>query len=677
MRYKNIFFCVFLALAFLGISTKINIAYAQTSTVGEIIIKDLNEGRKNVEETVRDIEAQTNLSATQARELVKTAIDGVNINEAALAETIDGFNEGKIALENFAAVAETLRNIQRNFGDPEALSNLARNVVKGIVPPEIGNALSLVDDFGNINDLGDLENILKNPIVKGALDGLQIDGALPAEITNLVTRISSLSLDVEAFANKTIEEVGEELTQTIQNALPDLSEDIIAAIGLEGLTQTLSLQIFSEFGGLFGLNIAGSVDGKYEIFPRDPKSSAPTKICKTECFCSCQSPIERNHAEIRAHFTDEMIKNRNWMIDVFMKDHVLPAMAMMTNQLSAVSMQHTYAIGRFFDAKHQMETQRVFQQLMAEAHRDYQPSKGICVIGTNVRGLAAAKEKTRVAQTALANRMSARTRKNADSISSAGETSDIASRLDNFKNNYCNVFDNAKGLNWLCQESAVDFDRRNKDINITDTLYAKQTLVADFVNSTQNSDGEDLLAFTTNLFSSELNPSIARRILATPDGQAKAEAFTFMDLRAVLAKRSLAESAFSAIASERVSGEEKVDGSFDESFMKRIVVDLGFPEKEINLITGFSPSYHAQRKVLSSYIFQDPRFYTQLYESAANVSRKDTAIKTLNLSLEDDFFDRQLEEESMFAGMLEIMLDDAHTRASATLGNLETQGDLE
>jgi len=40
----------------------------------------------------------------------------------------------------------------------------------------------------------------------------------------------------------------------------------------------------------------------------------------------------------------------------------------MTNQLTATSMQQVQIIGSFFDAKHQLETQRMFQQMTAEAH---------------------------------------------------------------------------------------------------------------------------------------------------------------------------------------------------------------------------------------------------------------------------------------------------------------------
>ena len=60
----------------------------------------------------------------------------------------------------------------------------------------------------------------------------------------------------------------------------------------------------------------------------------------------------------------------------------------MASQFDAVMVHQVYIIGKFFDAKHQLETQRIFQTMMSLAHKDYMPSEGICEIGTNVRSLA-------------------------------------------------------------------------------------------------------------------------------------------------------------------------------------------------------------------------------------------------------------------------------------------------
>jgi hypothetical protein len=47
----------------------------------------------------------------------------------------------------------------------------------------------------------------------------------------------------------------------------------------------------------------------------------------------------------------------------------------MTEQLSAVAMQQMEIIGTFLDAKQQLETQRLFQEMAAQAQKDYTPSE--------------------------------------------------------------------------------------------------------------------------------------------------------------------------------------------------------------------------------------------------------------------------------------------------------------
>jgi hypothetical protein len=351
------------------------------------------------------------------------------------------------------------------------------------------------------------------------------------------------------------------------------------------------------------------------------------------------------------------------------------AMSLMTNQLSAVSMQHLFIIGKFFDAKHQLETQRLFQTLMAEAHVDYHPSEGLCEIGSSVRGLAISEDKGRVAQTAFVNRMMDRSLQNNDSMSAAGEESDLYSRIENFQSRYCNRYDNSQELEWLCQNFSPPAERRNKDINFVQTILSENTIEADFVSDVdgdtdppdENQDAYDVFALSANLFGHELFPTMPRLILALGDGTPLSAALQYIDLRSIAAKRSVAKTAFSSIISERVSGSEEIDFSF----LKRIVYDLGVPEDEINELLGINPSYYAQRKVLTDYIYQNPIFYTELYESSANVLRKEVALKALNLMMQDDFYDRQLESEAMLAVMLDVMLEPERRQVRRDITSLE------
>ena len=73
--------------------------------------------------------------------------------------------------------------------------------------------------------------------------------------------------------------------------------------------------------------------------------------------------------------------------DEFLLYYWVGGLQLMANQLTAVMTQQVFAIGKLFDAKHQLETQRLLQQKYARAHKDYHPSEQMCEIGTFSRDL--------------------------------------------------------------------------------------------------------------------------------------------------------------------------------------------------------------------------------------------------------------------------------------------------
>jgi len=79
-------------------------------------------------------------------------------------------------------------------------------------------------------------------------------------------------------------------------------------------------------------------------------------------------------------------------------------------------------------------------------------------------------------------------------------------------------------------------------------------------------------------------------------------------------------------------------------------------------------------EVLTKDIYQNPVFFTELYDKPANVTRKGATIRALNLMQERDLYESQLRTEAVLAVMLETMLADEHNRASAALGDLEAGG---
>jgi hypothetical protein len=608
--------------------------------------------------------------------------------------------------------------------------------------------------------------------------------------------------------------------------------------------------------------------------------------CST-CCCPCTQTIIENQKRIRRHVDvldkddeqSEFEEHRNWMVYTFLQQHILPAMMMMTSQLTAVGIEQVRIIGTFLDAKHQLETQRMFQQMAARAHKDYHPSEGMCEVGTMTRSLLASERRSDLTQMAIAEYSLKRQLFSGDIVSAEAGISDVRSRLGNFIANYCDVKDNDNGLNLLCKNKSVKKDRQNADIDYMRSLESKLTLELDiidrgeegafnfdgfatkyaslvpesgkdfqrYVRKAQNNhelgrlsgsgmaaglvsatpgggkitliqtvqnpiavddlrtldsdsnsiggnvfdnDGVDPLTtkvtkikfkneqkavpemasilidglfgtltihgagnftyalhdfaaaygqketFTYTITAAGIGEAEADIIITFPsssgsggggsdgggDGSGNgsggsggngngsgsggngggtgsggegdpasaglSEDFEnvlsmgsflyaskipsmrpghfyaneqqevhpdavplYMDMRSLVAKRSVAVNSFAAIAGERVSGDPEAG-----PFIKRIVAELGIPENEVEQITGKNPSYFAQMEILTKKIYENPTFYTELYDKPGNVARKGVALKAIGLMQDRDMYQSMLRTEMLGSILLESIL---------------------
>ena len=399
--------------------------------------------------------------------------------------------------------------------------------------------------------------------------------------------------------------------------------------------------------------------------------SGPAYACAPPCGCGqCKIIIEKNHQNIRDH-TDvfgqdelegesEFKEHRDWMVYTYFQKHILYAMMRMTSQLTAVGIQQVYVIGTLLDAKHQLETQRLFQQLKAEAHKDYQPSIGMCEIGTNVRSLAASERLSDLAQSTFAQRSMQRQLGSGDAAAVEGDTSDKKSRLDHFIATYCNKDNNGKGLYMLCYDSKAARSAMDLDVDYTRMLETALTLDVDFTpdGAPLTDDEEDIFALSSNLYGHDVLPKIDRNTLANDKNEYRPDAVPlYFDLRATAAKRSVALNSFAAIVGMRAKGDKWAKGEEDIApYLKKLVVELGVPEDEVEDILGKNPSYFAQMEVLAKKIYQNPVFYTELYDKPANVDRKALALKAIGLMQDRDIYKSFLRSEAVMSVILEEML---------------------
>ncbi len=399
--------------------------------------------------------------------------------------------------------------------------------------------------------------------------------------------------------------------------------------------------------------------------------NALKSACGNDCGCTSTVQTLQGTKGTIPWITDEFILHRFWLVKIVWEGHMLPAMTHMTEQLTAAATYQTLLVGSILDAKHQLETQLLFQKLRAQAHKEYHPSTGVCEFGTNTRSLAMADRNAEFTQLALAARNLQRSLLSGDIVTN-GVTVDSVSRLKSFREVYCNPDDNGNGLKPLCGSGGKDPARWNKDIDYTRTIDRRHSLTVDFTEDKVEDDEEDLLALAANLYGHEPPMKLSELYLAFENGQYKTGGGeAYMDIRALAAKRSVAHNSFAAIAGMRAQGGKEV-----QPYMEAILKNMGIPDEEIELMLGDRPSYYAQMELLTKKLYQRPQFYSELYDKPVNVARQFTAMKALDNIQKRDIYRSQLRAEATLATLLEMYLLDDAAAVATELDALEQKGVL-
>ncbi len=393
----------------------------------------------------------------------------------------------------------------------------------------------------------------------------------------------------------------------------------------------------------------------------------------TECSngCSCFSEEgagdnEDTHTDrITDHYDDTLVQ-RLWL------DRIRENLRAATAQLGAVAFHQVKAVGTFFDAKHQLETQRLFQTLAARAHKDYHPSEGLCEIGTSVRSLAASNRNADLTTGVISNRAIDRQSLSKETISKEGQDSDDLSRLKQFIDFYCDPTDHAGNLNYLCLNGGGNANTFNRDINYTETVGRHLTIDADFLIAANSDTERDLFALSNYLYAHNVMPTVGASLLVTNNVPNENASTVYLDARALTAKRSVAVNSFAAIAGLKSKGEI---GS--QPFIYSIIREMGdapMTALEIEKYIGDRPSYHAQMEVLTKKLRQNPLYYTELYDKPANVLRKDVTTQAIELMQKRDIFRSLLRSEAILSVMLETALMEEQDTVDNEIKKLKDEG---
>jgi hypothetical protein len=420
-----------------------------------------------------------------------------------------------------------------------------------------------------------------------------------------------------------------------------------------------------------------------------PSKASACTSCASETFTAETREWIDTISSVTVHVSTEFNMLRLFMVNTLFEDNILPAMMLMTEQMSVVAMQQVQIFGGFMDAKHQMETQQLFQKLAARANKDYHPSVGMCEFGSTAKSLAASDRRAEYTSVLMAARSQDRALGNAYSAAHGGEGADSMNRVKQFREKYCNPADNNGGLGFLCQHDQKDpitpgeplgawdggqsdGQRMNKDIDFSRTIDQPWTLNVDFTDNIFQKEEEDVMALASNLY--------GHYVFKRPPGELmekQSDPVTlndtqtlYMDVRATIAKQAVAENSFNAITAMKSAGEP---GS--REYMYSILKELGMSDSassgtdEILRKIGENPSYYAQMEVLTKKIYQNPDFYTDLIDKPANVDRKGVALQAIGLMQKFDLFKSYLRNEASLSVLLELAVTDLQNEIQEEIEN--------
>lgn len=386
----------------------------------------------------------------------------------------------------------------------------------------------------------------------------------------------------------------------------------------------------------------------------------PTTLYSTPAYAACPCPaivaargaqtvalIRAEQQATRDFITQSFIDFRVWLIDYYFKQIILPALAKVTEQMSATAMLQMMIVGTFLDAKNQLETQRLYQSLAARAHKDYYPSEGLCTMGSSMKSLASADRNADLTALLLGARSLDRQLNNANANAAAGPKEDREGRVEQFRKTYCDRNDNNRGLAAVCGGTVTQL-RRNKDIDFTRTIANPMTLDIDFSDTALTNDEEDVLALMSNLYAHDVFDYITAAKLRANEGNQQ----VLLDMRSIAAKRSVAEQSFLAIAGMK----SRTASNAAEPYLRAVLEEMGLPPAEAATLLGDNPSYYAQMEILTKRIFQRPEFFVDLYDKPANVARKGVAMQTIAMMQKRDLFKSALRNEAMLSILLELEL---------------------
>jgi len=401
-------------------------------------------------------------------------------------------------------------------------------------------------------------------------------------------------------------------------------------------------------------------------------------------------PFDPPDGEFYKEGANRIFKYQNWMIDVFFRSYLNQLFETMGQQMTSVMMHQAIMVGAMMDGKNQMETQALMQRLAAQAHKDYHPSMGMCEFGTIVMSMGPSDNRMALAKGVMDEGLLKRQLGNRNINASEGRFQDRNGRLSLFKWRFCYEPDNNRidgkvltGLGLVCDPGesglfANQFPTRHLDqeTDFTNSVALKRTILyepgwTDYcIRGLGNppeacifEDDHAMYSMSALLYGHDVFDGVPASLLKDENNWDE-----YLDMRSVIAKRAVAAEPFHSIVGLKSFGTGEnptAPGSQRDSYMTQsryivpIFESLGMTPSETATYLGSNPSYMAFLEVMSKKMYQRPQFYTELYDTPANIERKSVAMQAISLILDRDIYESYLRSESVMALILEAKLEDA------------------
>lgn len=364
-----------------------------------------------------------------------------------------------------------------------------------------------------------------------------------------------------------------------------------------------------------------------------------------------------NCAQWSSEANASMAQHESWWDSTFWKQYFLVGLQQFTDRVVNAMMMEAVMIGGFMDAQNHLNAQRTLQELSAKAMKNYIPSEAVCQMGTLTRSLAASQATARETQLILGERAQARHLGKQNMAAAPGPDDDRTSRLNQYTKNYCDNKDLNSGLVKLCGAGAAN-QYFNLDIDYTRAIDTKSTLLINPGNTDPGVDGRIAMAMANNLYGHDVFKRSTAGDLSgsgAKDGQS-----SYMDFRAIVAKRSVAEHSFNTLVSMKAMG-----GSASRKYITQVLKNLGMSDSDVRRYTNvpakpdatgnaIGPSYSQQMEILTKKLYQDPAFYVNLMDKPANVQRQYAAMQSFSLMQQRDIFETVLRSEMLLSLIVEM-----------------------